>query len=184
MSNWAWTLIGGAVTLAAAVSVILWQAFKHLDLKIERLFDKIDDQRSYFDKKLEDQRSYFDKKLDDQRSYFDKKFDEQRADFDKQRADFDKKFDQVMGIVTETVRLVAGHDSQIKAQEKQTDRLSAAVFGSQQFSAPGQRQDGEHAAEPAAQPAPPVATAASDESAAASAGGPEPAPPPAAIAPA
>ena len=167
MSNWAWTLIGGGVTLAAAVSVILWQAFKHLDLKIERLADKLDEQRSYFDKKLDDQRSYFDKKLDDQRSYFDnkfddqrsyfdKKFDEQRADSDKQRADFDKKFDQVMGIVTETVRLVAGHDSQIKAQEKETDRLSAAVFGSQQFSAPGRHHDGEHAAEPAAQPAPPA----------------------------
>ena len=184
MSNWAWTLIGGAVTLAAAISVILWQAFKHLDLKIERLADKIDeqrdhfdkkldDQRSYFDKKLDDQRSYFDKKLDDQRSYFDKKFDEQRADSDKQRADFDKKFDQVMGIVTETVRLIAGHDSQIKAQEKETDRLSATVFGSQQFSAPGRRQDGEHAPEPV----PPVAAAASGEGAAASAGGPEPAPP-------
>ena len=79
-----------------------------------------------------------------------------------------------MGIVTETVRLVAGHDSQIKAQEKQTDGLSAAVFGSQQFSAPGRRQDGEHAPEPAAQPAPP---AAAGERAAASVGGPEPAPP-------
>ena len=144
MSNWAWTLIGGAVTLAAAVSVILWQAFKHLDLKIERLVDKFDEQRSYFD----------------------------------------RKFDQVMDGIAEITRLVVGHDAQIKAQEKQIDLLSAAVFGSQQFSAPDQRHDGEHAAEPATQPAPPVATAASDESAAASPGGPEPVPPPAAIAPA
>ena len=162
MSNWAWTLIGGAVTLAAAISVILWQAFKHLDLKIERLVDKFDEQRSYFDRKL-----------DDQRNYFDKKFDEQRADFEKQRTDFDQKFDQVMGVVTETVRLIAGQDSQIKAQEKQTDRLSATVFGSQQFSAPGRRQDGEHAPEPV----PPVAAVAPGEGAAASAGDLEPAPP-------
>ena len=155
MSNWAWTLIGGAVTLAAAISVILWQAFKHLDLKIERLVDKIDDQRSYFDKKFDDQRNYF-----------------------------DKKFDQVMDGIAEITRLVAGHDAQIKAQEKQIDLLSAAVFGSQQFSAPGRRQDGEHAPEPAVQPVPPAAAAAPGEGTAASAGGPEPTPPPAAIAPA
>ena len=42
VSNWAWVLFGGAVTLAAAAVVVLWQAFKHLDLKIERLGDKID----------------------------------------------------------------------------------------------------------------------------------------------
>ena len=42
VSNWAWVLFGGATTLAAAVVVVLWQAFKHLDLKIERLDDKID----------------------------------------------------------------------------------------------------------------------------------------------
>ena len=145
MSNWAWTLIGGGVTLAAAVSVILWQAFKHLDLKIERLVDR-------FDKKFD----HLDKKLDDQRDYF------------------DKKFDQVMDGIAEITRLVAGHDAQIKAQEKQIDLLSAAVFGSQQFSAPGQHQDGEHAPEPAAQPAPP---AAAGERAAASVGGSGPAPP-------
>ena len=140
MSNWAWTLIGGAVTLAAAVSVILWQAFKHLDLKIERLAYKIDEQRDHFD----------------------------------------RKFDQVMDGIAEITRLVAGHDAQIKAQEKQIDLLSTAVFGSQQFSAPGRRHDGEHAPEPA----PPAAAAAPGEGTAASAGGPEPTPPPAAIAPA
>ena len=140
MSNWAWTLIGGAVTLAAAISVILWQAFKHLDLKIERLVDKIDEQRDHFD----------------------------------------RKFDQVMDGIAEITRLVAGHDAQIRAQEKQIDLLSAAVFGSQQFSAPDRRQDGEHAPEPA----PPAAAAAPGEGTAAPAGGPEPTPPPAAIAPA
>ena len=173
MSNWAWTLIGGAVTLAAAISVILWQAFKHLDLKIERLVDRFDKKFDHLDKKLDDQRDHFDKKfdhfdkkLDDQRNYFDKKLDDQR-DY------FDRKFDQVMDGIAEITRLVAGHDVQIKAQEKQTDRLSAAVFSSQQFSAPGRRQDGEHAPEPA----PPAAAAASGEGAAASVGGPEPAPP-------
>lgn len=149
MNSWAWTLIGGAVTLAAAVSVILWQAFKHLDLKIERLSDKIE--------RLSD-------KIDGQRNYF------------------DKKFDQVMDGIAEISRLVAGHDAQIKAQEKQIDLLSAAVFGSQQFSAPGRRQDGEHAPEPAP-PAASAASVASDEGAAASAGDPEPTPP-TAVAPA
>ena len=50
-------MFGGAVTLAAAAAVILWQAFKHLDLKIKQLEDKID-------KKFDDQRNYFDQKLD------------------------------------------------------------------------------------------------------------------------
>ena len=86
-----------------------------------------------------------------------------------------------MDIVAETVRLVAGHDAQIKSQGKETDRLSAAVFGSPQFSAPGRHHDGEHALAP--EPAPPAAAAAPGEGAAASAGGPEPAPP-TAVAPA
>lgn len=34
-----------------------------------------------------------------------------------------------MGGIAEVSRLVAGHDAQIKAQEKQLDRLSEAVFG-------------------------------------------------------
>ena len=74
--------------MLAAAAVILWQAFKHLDLKIERLDDKID------------------QKFDDLRNHF------------------DKKFDLVIATVTETNRLVAGHDAQIKFLEKQTDRLS------------------------------------------------------------
>ena len=84
-----------------------------------------------------------------------------------------------MDVVGETLRLIAGHDAQIKSQEKQTDRLSAAVYGSQQFSAPGRHHDGEHAPELA----PPAAAAVPGEAAAASAGGPEPVPP-TAVAPA
>ena len=58
MSNWiAASLIGGAAALAAAAVVILWQAFKHLDLKIERLDGKID-------QKFDDLRNHFDKKFD------------------------------------------------------------------------------------------------------------------------
>ena len=139
MSNWiAASLIGGAAALAAAAVVILWQAFKHLDLKIERLDGKID------------------QKFDDLRNHF------------------DKKFDLIIATVTETNRLVASHDAQIKFLEKQTDRLSSAVFSPQQFSAPREQHDVEHASEPAAP----------GEGIAASAGGPEPTPPTAAIAPA
>ena len=69
MSYWAWVLVGGAVTLPAATAVvILWQAFKHLDLKIERLGNRLDAKIDRRDKKLDDQRNYFDKKFDDQRS--------------------------------------------------------------------------------------------------------------------
>ena len=99
VSNWAWFLFGGAVTLAAAAAVILWQAFKHLDLKIERLGERLDDKIDRLEDKI-------DKKFDDQRIYF------------------DQKFDQLMAAVAEVSRLVAGHDAQIKAQEKQLDRLS------------------------------------------------------------
>ena len=152
MSNWAWVLFGGAVTLAAAAVVVLWQAFKHLDLKIERLGERLVDQ--------------FDKKFDDQRIYF------------------DQKFDQLMGGVAEVSRLVAGHDAQIKAQEKQIDLLSGAVFASPRFDAPGQHQEGAHAPAPAAPAAPAGAAAASGEGVVSSAGGPEPTPPTAAIAPA
>ena len=140
MSNWAWVLFGGAVTLAAAAVVVLWQAFKHLDLKIERLGDKID-------KKFDDQRIYFDQLRDD---------------------------------IAEVSRLVVGHSEQIKAQEKQIDRLSGAVFASPRFGAPGQHQPGAHASEPAASAEP----AAPGEGIASSAGNPEPTPPTAAIAPA
>ena len=145
-------MFGGTATLAAAAVVVLWQAFKHLDLKIERLDDKID--------RLEDK---IDKKFDDQRIYF------------------DQKFDQLMASVAEVSRLVAGHDAQIKAQEKQLDRLSEAVFGPQRFAAPSPRQEEAHAPEPAA---PAEAAAAPGEGIASSAGGPEPTLPPAAIAPA
>ena len=149
VSNWAWVLFGGAVTLAAAAVVVLWQAFKHLDLKIERLGERLD--------------AKIDKKFDDQRIYF------------------DQKFDQLMAGVAEVSRLVAGHDAQIKAQEKQLDRLSEAVFAPQRFAAPSPRQEVAHAPEPAA---PAEAAAAPSEDIASSAGGPEPPPPPAAIAPA
>ena len=144
VSNWAWVLFGGAVTLAAAAVVVLWQAFKHLDLKIERLEDKID------------------KKFDDQRVYF------------------DQKFDQLMAGIAEVSRLVAGHNAQLKAHEKQLDRLSEAVFAPQRFGNPSPRQEGAHAPQPVA----PEAAAAPGEGVASSAGGPEPTPPPAAIAPA
>ena len=161
-------MFGGAVTLAAAAAVILWQAFKHLDLKIERLDDKIDRLEDKIDKKFDDQRNYFDKKFDDQRNYT------------------DEKFDQLMGGIAEVSRLVAGHDAQIKAQEKQIDRLSTAVFAPSRPGAPsphqeGARQEEAHAPEPAA---PAEAAAAPGEGIASSAGGPEPTPPPAAIAPA
>ena len=147
-------MFGGAVTLAAAAAVILWQAFKHLDLKIKQLEDKID-------KKFDDQRNYFDQKLD-------------------------QKFDQLMAGIAEVSRLVAGHDAQIKSQEKQLDRLSEAVFAPQRFSTPSPRQEKAHQEEAhAPEPtAPAEAAAAPGEGIASSAGGPEPTPPPAAIAPA
>ena len=88
MSNWAWALFGGAVTLAAAAVVVLWQAFKHLDLKIERLGERLDDK---IDKKFDDQRKYFDQKLD-------------------------KRFDQLADSIAEVSRQVAGHGELIKVQ--------------------------------------------------------------------
>ena len=161
MSNWIWaSLIGGTAALAAAVVVVLWQAFKHLDLKIERLGDKIERMDEKFDKKFDDQRNYFDKKFDD----FDKKFDKK---FDDQRNYFDKKFDLAMVGIAEITRLVAGHEARIEAQEKQVDRLSLAAFGPQQFGAPGRHHDGEHATAP-------VEAAAPGEGTGATAGGPEP----------
>ena len=163
-------MFGGAVTLAAAAAVILWQAFKHLDLKIKQLEDKID-------KKFDDQRNYFDQKLDDQRNYFDKKFDEHRNYFDQK---LDQKFDQLMGGIAEVSRLVAGHDAQIKSQEKHLDRLSEVVFAPPRLGAPSPRQEEAHAPEPAA----PAEVADPGEGVASSAGGPEPTLPPAAIAPA
>ena len=61
VSNWAWVLFGGAVTLPAATAVvILWQAFKHLDLKIERLGNRLDAKIDRLEGKV-------DKKFDDQR---------------------------------------------------------------------------------------------------------------------
>ena len=156
MSNWIWaSLIGGTAALAAAAVVVLWQAFKHLDLKIERLGDKIERMDEKFDKKFDDLRDHF-----------------------------DKKFDLAMAGIAEITRLVAGHEARIEAQEKQVDRLSLAAFGPQQFGAPGQRHDGEHAPEPTAPTAPPSETAAPGEGAAATAGGPEPTPPTAVTAPA
>ena len=157
-------MFGGAITLAAAAAVILWQAFKHLDLKIKQLEDKID-------KKFDEHRNYFDQKLDDQRNYFDQKLDQ--------------KFDQLMGGIAEVSRLVAGHDAQIKAQEKHLDRLSEVVFAPPRLGAPSPRQERArqeeaHAPEPAA----PAEVADPGEGVASSAGGPEPTPPPAAIAPA
>ena len=161
VSNWAWVLFGGAVTLAAAAVVVLWQAFKHLDLKIERLGERLDDKIDRLEDKI-------DKKFDDQRIYF------------------DQKFDQLMASVAEVSRLVAGHDAQIKAQEKQLDRLSTAVFGPLRFGASSLRQEGArqeeaHAPESAA---PAEAATGPGEGVASSAGGPEPTLPPAAIAPA
>ena len=161
-------MFGGTATLAAAAVVVLWQAFKHLDLKIERLDDKIDRLEDKIDKKFDDQRNYFDQKFDDQRIYF------------------DQKFDQLMASVAEVSRLVAGHDAQIKAQEKQLDRLSEAAFGPQRFGAPSPPQERAHQEEAhAPEPAAPTETAAAPgEGVASSAGGPEPTLPPAAIAPA
>ena len=159
MSNWAWALFGGTVTLAAAAVVVLWQAFKHLDLKIERLGERLDDK---IDKKFDDQRKYFDQKLD-------------------------KRFDQLADSIAEVSRQVAGHGEQIKVQgvkievhEKQIDRLSEMLFAPPRLDAPSQHQQGEHAPESAAS----AEAAASDEGVASSAGGPEPMPPTAAIAPA
>ena len=177
VSNWAWVLFGGAVTLAAAAVVVLWQAFKHLDLKIERLGERLDDKIDRLDLKI-------DKKFDDQRNYFDKKFDDQRNYTD-------AKFDQLMGGIAEVSRLVAGHDAQIKAQEKQLDRLSEAAFAPPRLGAPSPHQERTHQEEAhAPEPAAPAASAAPVEAAepgegvASSAGGPEPTLPPAAIAPA
>ena len=173
MSNWVWATFGGTATLAAAVVVVLWQAFKHLDLKIERLDDKIDRLEDKIDKKFDDQRNYFDQKFDDQRSYT------------------DAKFDQLMGGIAEVSRLVAGHDAQIKAQEKQIDRLSTAAFAPPRLGAPSPHQERTHQEEAhAPELAAPAASAAPAEAAepgggvASSAGGPEPTLPPAAIAPA
>ena len=154
-------MFGGAVTLAAAAAVILWQAFKHLDLKIERLGERLDAKIDRLEDKI-------DKKFDDQRIYF------------------DQKFDQLMAGVAEVSRLVAGHDAQIKAQEKQLDRLSEAVFAPPRFSTPSPpqeraHQEEAHAPEPTA---PAEAATAPGEGVASSAGGPEPTLPPAAIAPA
>ena len=173
VSNWAWAMFGGAVTLAAAAAVILWQAFKHLDLKIDRLDDKIDRLDDKIEKKFDEHRNYFDKKFDDQRNYT------------------DEKFDQLMGGIAEVSRLVAGHDAQLKAQEKQIDRLSTAAFAPSRFGAASQHQERAHQEEAhASEPAAPAESAAPAEAAAApsegitsSAGGPEPTPP-AAIAPA
>ena len=137
MNDWIWALTGSAVTLAVAVAVILWHAFKHLD-------DKID------------------KKFDDQRTHF------------------DNRFNQVVDRIAETNLLVAGHDVQIKAQEKQLDRLPWTVLAPPPAAAPGQHHDVEHASEPTA----PAEAAAPAEGTAASAGGPEPTPPTAAVAPA
>ena len=98
---------------------------------------------------------------------FDQKFDEAN-----------KRFDQVMDRIADLSRLAAGHDAQIKAQSKETDRLSSTVFGPQRFSAPSQHHVGEQAPELAA----PAEVASPGESMAASASGPEPTPPTAAIA--
>ena len=142
------------MTLAAAAVVVLWQAFKHLDLKIERLDERLDDKIDRLDLKI-------DKKFDDQRIYFDQKFDQLRED------------------IAEVSRLVAGQGERIKAQEKQIDRLSGAVFAPSQFGAASPRQEGAHASEPVASAEP----AAPGEGSASSANDPEP-PPTAAIAPA
>ena len=174
MDDWVWALVGGAVTLAAAVVVVLWQAFKHLDLKIERLGERLDNKIERLDDKIDQLGDRIDKKLDDQRKYFDKKFDE-----------VNKRFDQVLASIAETSRLVAGHDERIKAQQKETDRLSSAVFGPQPFSAPsqhhapGQHHVGGHAPEPTT---PAEAASPGEGITAASAGGPEPTSPTAAIA--
>lgn len=192
MDDWVWALVGGAVTLAAAVVVVLWQAFKHLDLKIERLGERLDDKIDRLDDKIDQLGDRIDKKLDDQRKYFDKKFDQMDKKFDEMNKRFDekfdevnKRFDQVLASIAETSRLVTGHDERIKAQQKETDRLSSAVFGPQPFSAPsqhhapGQHHVGGHALEPT----PPAEAASPGEGiTAASAGGPEPTPPTAAIA--
>ena len=176
MSNWAWVLYIGAVTLAAA-SFVLWQAFKHLDLKIERLGERLGDKIERLDLKI-------DKKLDDQRNYFDKKLDDQRNHFDHK---LDQRFDQLADGIAELSRLVAGYGeqvkvqgAQVKAQKKQIDLLSGAVFASPRFDAPGQHQEGA----PAPSPAAPAEPAAPGEGIASSADDPEPTPPTAAIAPA
>ena len=195
-----WALIGGAVTLAAAVVVVLWQAFKHLDLKIERLGErldnkidrledkvdkKFDEMNKRFDQRFDEMNKRFDQRFDEMNKRFDQRFDEMNKKFDDMNKKFDqkfdeanKRFDQVMDRIADLSRLAAGHDAQIKAQAKETDRLSSTVFGPQRFSAPGQHHVGEQAPELAA----PAEVASPGESMAAAAGGPEPTPPTAAIA--
>lgn len=54
VSNLAWAMFGGIVTLpAAVVVVVLWQAFKHLDLKIERLSERLDAKIDRLDLKID-----------------------------------------------------------------------------------------------------------------------------------
>lgn len=50
MDDWVWALVGVAVILSVTVAVILWYAFKHLDDKIERLGDRLDNK---MDKKFD-----------------------------------------------------------------------------------------------------------------------------------
>lgn len=198
-----WALIGGAVTLAAAVVVVLWQSFKHLDLKIERLGERLDNKidrlEDKVDKKFDEANKRFDQRFDEMNKRFDQRFDDMNKRFDEMNKKFDdmnkkfdemnkrsderfdeanKRFDQVMDRIADLSRLAAGHDAQIKAQAKETDRLSSTVFGPQRFSAPSQHHVGEQAPELAA----PAEAASPGESMAASASGPEPTPPTAAIA--
>ena len=186
-----WALVGGAVTLAAAVVVVLWQAFKHLDLKIERLGERLDNKidrlEDKVDQKFDEANKRFDQRFDEMNKRFDQRFDEMNKKFDDMNKKFDqkfdeanKRFDQVMDRIADLSRLAAGHDAQIKAQAKETDRLSSTVFGPQRFSAPSQHHVGEQTPELAA----PAEAASPGESMAASASGPEPTPPTAAIAPA
>lgn len=185
MDDWMWALVGGAVTLAAAVVVVLWQAFKHLDLKIERLGERLDNKidrlEDKVDKKFDEANKRFDQRFDEMNKRFDemnKKFDEMNKKFDQKFDEANKRFDQVMDRIADLSRLAAGHDAQIKAQAKETDRLSSTVFGPQRFSAPSQHHVGEQAPELAA----PAEAASPGESMAAAASGPEPTPPTAAIA--
>ena len=196
MDDWVWALVGGAVTLAAAVVVVLWQAFKHLDLKIERLGERLDNKidrledkvdkkfdeaNKRFDQRFDEMNKRFDQRFDDMNKRFDdmnKKFDEMNKKFDQKFDEANKRFDQVMDRIADLSRLAAGHDAQIKAQAKETDRLSSTVFGPQWFSAPSQHHVGEQTPELAA----PAEAASPGESMAASASGPEPTPPTAAIA--
>ena len=191
-----WALVGGAVTLAAAVVVVLWQAFKHLDLKIERLGERLDNKidrledkvdkkfdeaNKRFDQRFDEMNKRFDemnKRFDEMNKKFDQRFDEANKRFDQKFDEANKRFDQVMDRIADLSRLAAGHDAQIKAQAKETDRLSSTVFGPQRFSAPSQHHVGEQAPELAA----PAEAASPGESMAAAASGPEPTPPTAAIA--